>query len=226
MLEFPLSLALYNVVPVILTGVALWFLIRFVRDQHAPHHGLALPGGALILAGGTAKVTWKLIAATTGADIEWLANALFPLMAPGFALLAVAIWGATRRLRGQQPLVGWRVVLLAVLLAFSIAAVRQWILEMPRGWFLPLLALASLGNLGASILLIRAALWLHRWRIALLFAINLAMIFALQPIAMASPKTLALHWIEQSLTVFGTGCFALAAYLLWRAANTESGETV
>ena len=222
MLDFTLGLALYNFVPVMLTGVALWFLIRFVHDLDAPHDGLARLGGVLILAGGLSKATWKLIAATTGADLGWLAGALFPLMAPGFALLAVAIWSATRRLRGRSPPGGWRIALLAVLLVFGLAAVRQWLLDIPRGWFLPLLALASLANLGASLLLMQAAIILHRWWIALLFAINLAMIFALQPIAMASPKTLALHWLEQTLTALGTGCFALAAYWLWRTVKCRS----
>ena len=45
------------------------------------------------------------------------------------------------------------------------------------------------------------------------------MVFALQPIAMANPKTLTLHWLEQSLTAFGTACFALAAWRLWRGAR-------
>lgn len=221
MLDFSLPLALFNAIPVLLTGIALWFLVCFVREWDAPHHRLALLGGALIVAGGASKAVWKLIAATTGIDLGWLANALFPLMAPGFALLAVAIWGATRRLRGRKMQSGWWIALLAVLLAFSLAAVRHWILDIPRGWFLPLLALTSLGNLSVSILLIYTALRWRRWQIALLFAINLAMIFALQPIALATPKTLALHWIEQTLTVFGTGCFALAAYLFLQATKNR-----
>jgi hypothetical protein len=104
-------------------------------------------------------------------------------------------------------------------MAFTAAALRQWVLEVPRGWFLPLLTLASLGNLATSLLLIGVCLSLQRWGTALLFTVNLLMIFALQPIAMMNPKTLALHWTEQSLTALGTACFALAAYRLWRLAD-------
>jgi len=222
---FPISLALYNFLPVTLTGLALWFLARYVADQAPREHRLALLGGALILAGGLAKASWKLLAATTGTDLVWLSNALFPLMAPGFALLAPALWGALRGQRGR-PVPGglWRVGVAAIMLAFAAAALRHGVLAIRRGWFLPLLVLASLGNLAASVLLIRAALLLRSWGTALLFGVNLLMIFALQPIAMMNPKPLAMHWLEQSLTALGTACFAAAAYRLWRRSGLPAGR--
>lgn len=215
--DFPLTLALYNSLPVALTGLALWYLARLALDLDRPHGRLAVAGSGMILAGGLAKATWKLVAALTGADLAWLGGALFPLLAPGFALLAAALWGATGRLRGRAAS-AWprRAALAAIGVACAVALLRQWLLEIPRGWFLPLLVLASLGNLLLSVRLIVTALRLRRLGIALLFAVNLAMIFALQPIAMANPKTLAMHWIEQTLTVLGVGCFALGAYRLWR----------
>jgi len=229
--DFPVTLAVYNLLPVVLTGVALWYLARYVASQDAVHHPPALAGGALVLAGGVSKAAWKLIAAVSGIDLVWLSNALFPLMAPGFALLAAALWGATRRRpdRPPDPQAGrgrpralWSAALVVIGLVFAAAALRQWVFAIPRGWFLPLLLLASLSNLAVSVLLIGTSLRLRRWSVAALFAVNLAMIFALQPIAMATPKTLALHWLEQSLTALGTGCFALAAFLLNRIARGHS----
>ena len=87
--------------------------------------------------------------------------------------------------------------------------------------FLPLLILASLGNLTTSLLLIGLSLRLRRWGQAVLFTVNLLMIFALQPIAMITPKSLALHWTEQSLTALGMAALALAAYRLWRQAGSD-----
>ena len=227
MTEFPLSLALYNFLPVGLTGVALWFLLRLVRDQDPDNARLALVGAGLVLFGGLSKASWKLVASLTGTDIAWLGAALFPLMAPGFALLAASIWGATRRLRRRSSPSWLRgTALVAVVTAFGVAAVRLWALEIPRGWFLPLLALASLGNLLLSVLLIAAALRLRRWAIALLFGVNLGMVFALQPIAMANPKTLPMHWLEQSMTAIGTACFALGAYLFWQFGRDRIGSAL
>ena len=226
MTDFTPALALYNFLPVTLTGLALWYLSRYVAVQDPAGHGLATLGGGLILCGGLAKAIWKLIVATTGTDLGWLANALFPLMAPGFALLAVALWGAVGHQRGRRVPAGrWRIGLAVVLIAFAAAALRQWVLEVPRGWFLPLLTLASLGNLATSLLLIGLSIHLRRWDMVILFAVNLLMIFALQPIAMIQPKPLALHWLEQSLTALGTACLALAAYRLWRLAGPDRTAT-
>ncbi len=220
--DFTPALGLFNFLPVALTGLALWFLARYVADQDPAGQGLAWLGGGLILAGGLAKASWKLIAATTGLDLVWLANALFPLMAPGFALLALALWGAVRHTRGRRiPAGRWWLGLAVVLVAIAAAALRQWVLEIPRGWFLPLLILASLGNLTTSLLLIGLSLRLRWWGQAVLFTVNLLMIFALQPIAMITPKSLALHWTEQSLTALGTAALALAAYRLWRLAGSD-----
>ena len=220
--DFTTALGLFNFLPVALTGLALWFLAGYVADQDPACQGLAWLGGGLILAGGLAKASWKLIAATTGLDLEWLANALFPLMAPGFALLALALWGAVRHQRGRRiPAGRWWLGLAVVLIAFAAAALRQWVLEIPRGWFLPLLILASLGNLTTSLLLIGLSLRLRWWGQAVLFSVNLLMIFALQPIAMITPKSLTLHWTEQSLTALGTAALALGAYRLWRLAGSD-----
>lgn len=216
-LDFSLGLALFDLVPVALTAVAFWFIARILHDLAPSYYPMAVLGGGLVIAGGLSKATWKLVAAAAGVDLTWLSNALFPLMAPGFVLLAVAVWAGVRTWRGRQALLGWPAALGLILIAFGAAAVRFWWLDIPRGWFLPFLVLVSFGNLTVGLLLIRAAFQLRRWWSAMLLSVDLAMIFALQPIAMASPKTIAMHWIEQSLTAFGTGCFAFGAYLLWCA---------
>ncbi|WP_210247393.1 hypothetical protein [Blastochloris sulfoviridis] len=177
---------------------------------------MALAGAMLVVLAGLCKATWKLILALGGPELPWLANALFPLMAPGFTLLALALWQAQRRtVAPRRP---WLVplVLMLIALAYGVAALRNWGLAVERGWFLPLLALASLANLTLTVLLLRET-WRRRavW-LAPLFLVNLAMVFALQRIARIEPMTLSLHWLEQSLTALGAGAFALGACLLDR----------
>lgn len=214
MLDFTLPLALYDFLPVIFTGLAMWALAGFAGRIDPARYAMMLTGGGLVLAGGLAKALWKLIAALTGQDIGWLATLLFPLMAPGFLVVAVALSGAVSRLRGGAMALGWPLVWVLLGILAGAVGVREWLLDIPRGWFLPLLVCASIGNLVATVQLVRASLHLRRAWIVVLLVINLGMVVVLPPIAMAGPSTLWMHWIEQTLTAVGSGCFAAAAFWL------------
>ncbi|QVL49000.1 MAG: hypothetical protein KFB96_00165 [Thiocapsa sp.] len=223
MSELTLPLALFNLLPVLFTGFALWFLARLVGDLDPAHRTMARAGGVLILLGGLSKAVWKLILVASGQDLTWLASALFPLMAPGFALLAGAALGVLLRVRGRGEGMWIRYGVVAVILVVvGAVVVRTLGMGIPRGWFLPLLGLASVANLMLSLSLIASALRLGRKDAALFFGVNLAMVFALPPIAMASPDTLYMHWLEQVLTAIGTAAFALGAYRLWRSAHASA----
>ncbi len=213
--QYGLDLALYNFLPVLLTALALFCIARLVRALALASGPMALSGTALVVLAGLCKALWKLILALGGPDLPWLANALFPLMAPGFTLLALALWHAQRK-TSAPPRLPWLIPLALIGLSYAAAALRSWGLAVERGWFLPLMILASLANLTLTALLLREtwrrrALWL-----APMFLVNLAMVFALQRIARIEPMTLSLHWLEQSLTVLGAGAFALGACLLYR----------
>ncbi len=178
----------------------------------------------LVTLAGLSKATWKLGAAVTGEDVVWLANALFPLMAPGFTLLATAVWSAMRRLHGQPPVANlWPIVLVVIFLVYTVAGVRHWGLGVTRGWFMPIMTLASLTNLWLTALLMIEAGRRGKWGVALLFIVNVGMVFALQAIAQIEPKSIALHWFEQTLTTIGAASFALAAYLLLKMVRQGVG---
>ncbi|NJL57293.1 hypothetical protein HC928_20730 [bacterium] len=74
--------------------------------------------------------------------------------------------------------------------------------------------------MGLSVLLIREALRRELPVAAGMVFLNLAMVFALQPIAARPDKSMALHWLEQTLTSGGAAAFALAAHLLLRHITT------
>ena len=218
---FTLPLALFNFLPVLLTALALALLVRLVGRLRPDLVAWAIVSYALIFAGGLSKAVWKLIATLSGSDLQWLANALFPLIGPGFFLLAVVVWMSFYRPgpdpRRTQILV---VTLLAIALAVAVAALRTWGMDVERGWFLPFMLLTTLGNLGLMVLLIRRGWQLRRWGAVALLGINLVVVFGLQPIAMAGADTLALHWLEQVMTALGATAFAAAMWLLLRAADS------
>ena len=97
--QYGLDLALTNFLPVLFTALALFCIARLARDLAPSSEPMALSGAALVVLAGLCKALWKLILALGGPDLPWLANALFPLMAPGFTLLALALWQAQRETR-------------------------------------------------------------------------------------------------------------------------------
>jgi len=222
--DYTIGLALYDFLPVIFTGVAVFFITRLVAMAAPDHKRMAAIGSVLVVAAGLLKAIWKLEMAAAGQDVVWMANALFPLMAPGFTLLATAVWSAMRRLHGKStPNTLWIGPLAAIVLTYTIAAVRFWGQSVERGWFMPIMTLASLTNIWLTALLMIEAGRRGKWGVSLLFVVNLGMVFALQAIAQIEPKPIALHWFEQTLTTFGAATFALASYLLLKMVREGAG---
>lgn len=221
---FGLDLALANFAPVLFTALALLCVARLVRELSQSDARMALIGAALVVLAGLSKAAWKLILALGGPDLPWLANALFPLMAPGFTLLACALWHAARSTPARPS--PWLLALLLIGAGYGIAVYRSLGLALERGWFLPLMVLASVANLSLTLLLLREAWRRQALWLAPLFLANFAMVFALQRIARIEPKTLSLHWLEQSLTAAGAGAFALGAWLLVRRNATASVKPI
>lgn len=210
--DFTLGLALYDFLPVLLTGVAVWFLARLVTAQGVPNGQVAFVGAVLVFVAGLSKAVWKLNVTLNGEDVIWLANLLFPLMAPGFALLATGIWAVERRLRGKAVSAWvWAAPVLVIVAVYALALVRMADPQIERGWFMPIMGLASVGNLGLTAILIALSIRYGKWGWVVLFVLNVAMVFALIPIAQIEPKSIALHWIEQTISSGGAAAFALAA---------------
>ncbi len=218
MSDFTLGLALFDFAPVVLTALAVWMLYKFSSESGIDWAWLSGVGAGLIVSAGFCKATWKLNVVLTGHDIEWLASLLFPLMAPGFALLTAGIWSALRAHQGRNPSNGFW---LGALLLIGITAIAAVILTLTssaeRPWFQPVFLLASLSNIMLTVLLVTAAFRRQMKLTALLFTMNLAMVFVLIPISQIRPMTIQIHWIEQSLTTMGTAAFAYAAFRFRRA---------
>ena len=224
-MEYSISLALYDFLPSIFTAIGLVFVAQMVTQADAANRRLAYVGAVLVVVAGFTKALWKLIMALGGPDILVLREALFPLMGPGFLLVALAIWAAMRRTHGK-PSPRYLVPLaLVVVFAFcTLALVLTFGAGNPRGYFPVFLMLATISNISIAVMCIRESLTQGKRLAAMLFFVNIGMVFALQPIAAMPDKSIAIHWFEQTLTVGGAAAFAYAAFLLMRALRPESNQ--
>jgi hypothetical protein len=104
-----------------------------------------------------------------------------------------------------------------IILVYAAAAWVTWGAGVERGWSPIFLMLATVANIGLTVMLVGEARKRGKPMMALLFVINIAMVFALQPIAQMPDKSIAIHWFEQTLTAGGAAAFAYASWLLLRS---------
>ncbi|MEO0564115.1 MAG: hypothetical protein AAF125_18565, partial [Chloroflexota bacterium] len=184
-------------------------------------------GSVMIVTGGLMKATWKLVMATSGTDIVWLSESLFLLMAPGFLFVAVTAWASMHAVSGKTvPIWLLGLPLLVVILVLVVADVRTMVQGIERGWFFPFLLLASVSNVALAAMLITGAARRGKWLAVFLLSLNIGMVFALQPLAAMDDMSIAMHWIEQTLTIAGAAAFAGGAYLMLDVMVTEARQVV
>ncbi|MFE9101168.1 hypothetical protein [Actinomadura geliboluensis] len=202
MSDYPIALAVEDYVPVALTAAG----VALLRHRHP----LVPAAAVLVVAGGFAKATWKLIVALDGPDVRWLHEALFPLLAFGFTLLLYAL---ARELRRPPPPAALAVPLVAALAAS--AALRD-------AW--PAMVWTILAVTGAAVLLLRAAARAGDRVAAALFGLWLAGQYVLGPMAARAEQSVSLQWAEQSCNTLAQAAFAYAAWRLTTATRARAAK--
>ncbi|MEV0248664.1 hypothetical protein AB0H76_18835 [Nocardia sp. NPDC050712] len=203
--DYPVSLAVEDFVPVLLTTGGVVLLRRLV----APGWGVAVAAVLIGLGGGT-KATAKLVAALGGPDLPWLRSLLFPLLTLGFGLLCLEL----ARLRaGTVPAwLGYLVPGLTVVCAVSAVLARD-----P----LPMLVSTTVFATLTGIWLITLARARGDTVAAALFGLQLLGFFVLGPLAARPDQTVTLQWIEQLSNTAAQAAFLIAAWRLTATARTE-----
>lgn len=225
-MDYTVSLALVDFIPVIFSAMGLVLIAQMLGSMNAISQRMAKVAAALIVLGGLSKATWKLIIATTGSDITVLDNLLFIFLAPGFTLLAWALWSSRRRLAGKAQGSIWLRPLIIIILVGLGALLARLFQPDARTWVFFLLGLTTIANVAAGIMLIQQARQHKLMLAAVLFLFNLVIVFALSGLARIPEQTIALQWIEESLNVSGQGAFAFGAWKLRKetAVNPNAAE--
>ncbi|MFG2972488.1 hypothetical protein ACGFYY_05720 [Streptomyces sp. NPDC048331] len=219
-LDYPLSLAVEDFVPVVLTGVGAVLLTGPLRGHGVRTARTAVAGTALIFLGGLSKATWKLVVALDGPDLHTLNGTLFPCLSAGFLLLAHALLTLPAdghdpaSVRRPPPLWGfaavWAATGAAGLLLASTAPYMVLTIVAVTVCAVRLILLAR--SHGDSVAAAAGGLWLTG-------------MYVLGPLAARPDQSVALQWVEQSANTLTQGAFVLLAWRLAkhrRAARTPS----
>lgn len=212
---YTLTMALQNYLPVLLFALGLWWATQLVAKLAPSSLRVAQLGTLFITIGGLSKATWKLLMATTNGsmNVTWLSNSLFIWLAPGFVLMATALWATVRPADSSQKHGGLPLVVIGII--FGIAITLAFAFPTTRYWNSILLGVTTLTNFAVAGIMIRHARRHHAHWIAFLFAFNLVGLLVLARIA-AIPHTWFWQWVEQMTNTIVSGAFAYAAYHLLR----------
>jgi hypothetical protein len=218
--EYTLALALEDFIPVIFSSLGLFFVSRMVDRVDARLGRMAFLGWILITVGGILKATWKLVMALTNAqtNLVWLDKGMFIWMSAGFTLVAFALWYMGEIRSGMKrpgriwlgPLVVLGLSLIAILFTgFPDLTINTW-------RFI-LLGVMTIGNVVMVILLIQRSRRMNLNSLAILFLVNIVIVFILSGLARIPDQTIPLQWTEQLLNTLAQGAFTYAAWKLAQA---------
>jgi hypothetical protein len=194
----PLSLALFDFIPTIAFLVGAYYLVRStIMMRGSPCGRMAMAGSLLIFLGGFLKALWKLLYAANVADIQWMSQVQFILLAPGFFALLIAI---ILMARGKRNIA-------APLMAIA-------------AWKNPLLAIMTLSSMGAQGILAYMSFRRNIPLAAIGFIIAFLCLVGLGAMA-SGEQTLARQWIEESVNAVGEIGFMMGSILLHRDFKTN-----
>ena len=222
-MEYTISLALVDFLPVIFTAIGFYFLYKMVTHVDGTQGKVFLFGAALTVIGGFIKATWKLIIASSGTDIRWMDDGMFAWMAPGYILIVWSIWQTVRTVQGKKAFNVWLAP--AIIVIFTLAGSYYLNTSNPdsTAWKLTLLSVMVLASVITSILLIIFAFRQRLTLAGVLFIINLIIIFVMNGLARIPEQTIALQWIEESINTISWLCFAVASKKIFENTRENFG---
>ena len=213
-----LSLAVFDLVPVIIAGVAFVTLARLITAKNPDLAIPAMAGAVLATTGGASKAIWKVIKAASDGDIDItvMEEALFPLLSVGFALMAMSLF----LLREEgKPLVSGLVL---VGIIWGIAVGLSFVSEgAVNGYFITVVTLAE----------VTLIMLLWRWarregaHIGWLLGFHLFLVIGLSGMARAVEQTNALQWVEESANAVTQALLLVAVFRLKDAITARTTET-
>lgn len=223
---YSLGLALQDYFPVIFSSLGLWAIARLIRRIDPKLGQMALLAWLLITIGGALKATWVLTLALTNGqtDLVFFDKSLFVWLGIGFLIMSYAISYAWRVIDRNSPREQiWRWPLITTVLFFVIAALMGMPNPDENGWRFFFLAVMTVGNVAAAFLLIRQARKQGQGLVALLFTLNITVMFILSGLA-RTEQTILMQWMSQIFNTIAQIAFWIGGTLLARGTIARLDE--
>ena len=192
---YPLALAIYDFVPVSFFLVGAISLVRTSLRMCGLRCGqLVIAGSLLIFVGGLLKAIWKLLYTIGVGNFQLLSESQFPLLAPGFLVLLIAVIMMARSNREARKTNANYILLMAT-------------------WKIPFLIVMTLTSMGVQGILTYVSFQRNAKFSAAGFIIAFLGLVGMGAMA-SGEQTLARQWIEQSVNSIGQLGFMIGSILL------------
>jgi len=211
--NYTIDLALFDYIPVFLSGLGLYFMVQWMRGVGVAGTQATL-GATLIVLGGVCKATWKLIWVTTQQDIPILENVLFLFLGSGFVFLSFALY---QTLRGESVVSPWRTPLTIIAVGLVLAFVMEMVFPGGKRWVFVGVGITTIANVYYGVRLARHCFKIGVHTASVLLILNLVGIFVMSGLARASGQTVGQQWMAEIANTVTQLCFALAGWLIYRA---------
>jgi hypothetical protein len=210
---YTLGLALMDYLPVIFSGIGLFFISRIIYQDSNSAGQTALLGALLVVGGGLCKASWKLFIATSGADYPLLNEMLWLLMGPGFTLIFAATLQWSLHASHKAPKV------LPILMAVIVLAASLWMKDSnpeSRASFFILLGATVVFSSSITIAFIGHGVKEKLYLAAALLGLNLCLNIVMQRLAQGFDPSATAQWIAQSVNAGSQLFFAIGIWLIYR----------
>jgi hypothetical protein len=220
---YSIPLALEDFIPVILSSGGLFLIARMVQRIDEGLGRMAFLGWLLVTMGGLLKASWKLLMALsdTQTNVVWMDKGMFLWMAPGFVFLAFSVWFTGEMMLGKEKA---RRIWLGPGVLLGATAVAIFFTGFPdptiSTWRFILLGIMTIGNITLTILLIQKSRHFGLSTAAILFALNIILVFILNGMARMPEQTIPLQWTEQIINTVAQGAFLIGAWQLSKTVDT------
>ncbi len=198
------SMALVDFIPVALFFIAAVILQRDLYNKMVKGaYALLASGSILVLISGIYKAGWKILYALGLCDFQALDISFFPMQAPGFLLVFLALLGMFTKYNREAR--KDKTVLL------SVAPIPIYICNMP------FVIMQVVGCAGTQWCLFAMALRMKKKVAATLFVISFIFMLGMGYLSSQFDDTSSMHWLAQSVNIVSQGALLGGVLILHRA---------
>lgn len=199
---YTLGLSLLDFVPNLAFLVGAYFLVRLVMLIGNRFSIVTMiVGSSLVFLGGMSKALWKLLSTMRVADVWWLSELQFVLLAPGFLAMLVGVVLVARGERGR-----WKAGLPAM-----------------APWKIPLLATMTLSSLGLQGVLSYMAFRRKAYLAAVMYIVAIVCMLGMAGMA-SGEQSVGRQWLEEGINSVGQIAFAFGGFLLYSRVEADESQ--